>query len=105
MSVDTIARALGGAYRSGGWWRCRCPVHGSTGATLALRAVGGGLQVRCFANCSSASVIAELQRRGLTDQKAAKPDPKSVEQQREAAARDRAKRIAGARSLWSETEP
>ena len=33
MSAETIAAALGGSYRSGAWWRCRCPVHNSRGAT------------------------------------------------------------------------
>ena len=37
MTAAEIAAALGGAHRSGAWWRCRCPVHGSRGATLALR--------------------------------------------------------------------
>lgn len=32
-----IATALGGAQRSGKWWRCRCPVHASQSAALALR--------------------------------------------------------------------
>ena len=35
--AETIAIALGGACRSGAWWRCRCPVHQSSGATLALQ--------------------------------------------------------------------
>ena len=30
MTAGEIAAA-------GAWWRCRCPVHGSRGATLALR--------------------------------------------------------------------
>jgi hypothetical protein len=37
MTAAEIAATLGGACRSGAWWRCRCPVHGSRGATLALR--------------------------------------------------------------------
>ena len=42
MTVADIARALGAARRSGPWWRCRCPVHESRGATLALR-IGRGV--------------------------------------------------------------
>src|SRR4051794_5970266 len=99
MSAETIARALGAAYRSGGRWRCRCPVHGGTGATLALRDVGGKLQAQCFKGCSQADIIAELKRQGLTDKAAAKPDPAEVERQREADTRDRAKRITTARWL------
>jgi hypothetical protein len=37
MTAAEIATVLGLAHRSGRWWRCRCPVHGSRGATLALR--------------------------------------------------------------------
>ena len=44
MSAATIAAALGAAYRSGAWWRCRCPVHGSESATLALRDAGAALR-------------------------------------------------------------
>jgi hypothetical protein len=36
-AASEIAKALGGAHRSGEWWRCRCPVHSSRGATLGLR--------------------------------------------------------------------
>ncbi len=104
MSAETIARALGAAYRSGGWWRCRCPAHNSSGATLALRDEGG-LQVRCFARCSSAAVLTELHRRGLIDKAEATPDPDAAARRREADESDRAKRIAAARYLWRETEP
>ena len=41
-TAATIAAALGGFYRSGAWWRCRCPVHHSRGATLALVVNGLG---------------------------------------------------------------
>ncbi len=101
----SIAEALGNSYRSGQWWRCRCPVHNSTGATLALRSVGGGLQVRCFARCSSAAILAELHRRGLIDKAASCSRSRSCRAKREADARDRAKRIAAARWIWDETEP
>lgn len=37
MTAAEIAAALGAAHRSQAWWRCRCPAHGSRGATLALR--------------------------------------------------------------------
>ena len=105
IAARSIAEALGNSYRSGQWWRCRCPVHNSTGASLALRNVGGGLQVRCFARCSSAAILAELHRRGLIDKATAAPDPEADEREREADARDRAKRIAAARWIWDETEP
>src|SRR3954465_2098309 len=104
IAARSIAEALGNSYRSGQWWRCRCPVHNSTGASLALRSVGGGLQVRCFARCSSTAILAELHRRGLIGKAATAPDPAADEREREANARDRAKRIAAARWIWDETE-
>jgi putative DNA primase/helicase len=106
MSAETIARALGGnACHSGVWWRAPCPVHCSTGATLALRDVGNGLAVHCFAGCARDAILAELRRRGLTDNAAAKPNPTAAEGLREAEARDRAKRVTAARWIWRETEP
>jgi hypothetical protein len=105
MSAATIAQALGAAYKSGSWWRARCPVHGSNGATLALRDAGSGLWVRCFARCSRDAILAELRRRGLFNGTGAKPDPETAERQREANARDRSRRIAAARWIWDETEP
>lgn len=105
MSAETVARALGGnAYRSGVWWRARCPVHGSTGATLAIRNVGNDIAVHCFAGCKHDAIFAELRRLGLTE-KAAKARPESGQQQIERDARGRAQRIAAARYLWRETEP
>ena len=49
-------------------------------------------------------LLAELHRRGLIDKAAAAPDPAADEREREANARDRAKRIAAARWIWDETE-
>jgi hypothetical protein len=37
VAAAEIAATLGGAHRSGGWWRCRRPVHDGRGETLALR--------------------------------------------------------------------
>jgi putative DNA primase/helicase len=65
MTAAQIASALGGAHRSGVWWRCRCPVHGSRGATLALRDGDRGLLAVCHAACARADIVAELRRRGL----------------------------------------
>src|SRR5690242_12509465 len=106
MSAETIAAALGASsYRSGSWWRARCPSHGSNSASLALRDTKGGLQVRCFAGCSRNAILAELTRRGLFDGTVAKPDPEAAERRRDADTRDRARRIANARWVWGETEP
>jgi putative DNA primase/helicase len=67
MTAAEIAAALGGAQCSGGWWRCRCPVHGSHGATLALRDGDRALIVKCWAGCDPRTVLAELRRRGLRE--------------------------------------
>jgi hypothetical protein len=60
-----IAAVLGGAHRSGGWWRCRCPVHRSHGATLALRDSERGIIVHCHAGCDPRDVLAALRADGL----------------------------------------
>src|SRR5438046_4273083 len=67
MIAADIAATLGGAHRSGAWWRCRCPVHGSRGATLALRDGKRGLITHCHAGCDPRDVLAELRLRGLID--------------------------------------
>ena len=61
MTVAQIAAALGMARRSGGWWRCLCPVHGSrTGqsATLTLRNGKRGLVAVCHAGCDRRELYA-----------------------------------------------
>jgi putative DNA primase/helicase len=101
-----IASALGGA-RSGTWWRCVCPVHGSrtgSSATLALRDGGLGLIVKCFAGCNRDEVLAELCRRKLVDDDvgggAVRPDPIELERQLAADERDRRRRSAVAFDFW-----
>ncbi|MGH7091422.1 MAG: DUF7146 domain-containing protein [Stellaceae bacterium] len=98
MTAADIARALGGACRSGGWWRCRCPAHGSTGASLALRdGPDGGLIVHCHADCTRADVLAALRRLGLIGdgpRRAASPPPT-------ASPADRERRIEAARKVWA----
>jgi putative DNA primase/helicase len=66
VTAAEIAGTLGSARRSGGWWRCCCPVHQSRGATLALRDGVRGVIVKCFAGCDPRDVLAELHRRRLT---------------------------------------
>jgi putative DNA primase/helicase len=109
VTAAEIARALGTAQRSGVWWRCRCPVHNSRGATLALRDGDRGPIVRCHAGCTRDQVIAELHRLGLVDHAAtpASPlDPAEIERRRAADERDRRRRIAEALDFWRhETEP
>ena len=64
MNASEISGALGGAGRSGEWHRCRCPVHQSKGATLALKDGAHGLIAHCHAGCSPDEVLAELNRLG-----------------------------------------
>jgi hypothetical protein len=94
-----IAAALGSAHRSGAWWRCRCPAHGSRGATLALRDGGRGLIAKCYAGCEPRDVLAELRRRGLIDgdflASPSRPIPRGIDP-----AGDRARRIEAARCIW-----
>ncbi len=101
MIAAKIAAALGGAYRSGGWWRCRCPVHASQGATLALRDGDRALIVKCWAGCDPRDVLAELRRRGLIGGDAANdpvrpPSPAIDPCDREGEAR----KTAAARRIW-----
>ena len=106
MSARWIAHALGAAGRSGAWWRCCCPVHGSRGATLALREGERGLIVKCWAGCQPRDVLAELRRRGLiADHGEARPisDPEAGTRRREAAGRRR--RIAEGLDIWNESHP
>lgn len=110
MNAETIAAALGGAYKSGRWWRCCCPVHNSTGPALAIcDRPSSGLTIKCHGGCSRQSVVSELRRRGLMPDKSstggAAPDPESAERQRRKAEQDLARRIAAAGSIWRETIP
>lgn len=106
MSPGDIAAALGGACRSGAWWRCRCPVHGSRGATLALRDGERGLIVKCFADCDPRDIFAELRRRGLVvgprngGGDGLQPDLKAIRRRREAEVTERRRRIEDARRHW-----
>src|SRR5258707_4424442 len=102
-AAETIASALGDAYRSGDWWRCRCPVHQGNDPALALRNAARGLVAYCHAGCPRDAVIAELDRRGLLDDGAAvvaTPCPIEVERERRASERKRQKRIAAANDFW-----
>jgi hypothetical protein len=97
MTAAEIASTLGGRYRSGAWWRCRCPVRKSSGPSLTLRDGGHRLVVHCHAGCHRADVLAESGRRGLiADHGEARPisDPEAGTHRREAEAADRQRRIA-----------
>jgi putative DNA primase/helicase len=98
MTAPEIARSLGGGCRSGRWWRCRCPVHGSRGPTLALRDGEHGIIPYCHAGCSQADILAELQRRGLVGRTATNPPARGPSR---AHARDPDNgRVAAAHRIW-----
>ena len=98
-----IAARLGEAYPSGSWWRCRCPVHASASATLALRDGDWGLIAHCHAGCRRTDVIAELRRRGLISKVSECVGPTrtvtGADQQP-----DTALRLALARRLWDSAQ-
>ena len=100
MSAAEIAMWLGGTHRSGGCWRCRCPVHGSQGATLALRDGDRGLIVKCWAGCDARDLLAALRRLGLLgsggDTIHAAPIAKRTDGDD-----DTARRIQAARRIWA----
>ena len=100
MTAGEIAAALGRACRSGKWWRCRCPVHGSRGATLALRDGDRGLIVHCHAECDRGAILAELRRRGLVGRQ---NEYRSRVRPSRYDIRDRDRRIEIARRVWGET--
>jgi hypothetical protein len=100
MNAAAIAAVLGGAYQSGKWWRCRCPLHRSRGATLALRHGRHGLIIKCWGGCDPSEVRAELRARGLLENSPAAQiefDPEAEEQRRQD---DAARRISRATEIW-----
>ena len=65
MTPERIARALGGARRSGADWMAKCPVHPDRRPSLALSERNGKLLAHCFAGCEQSAVIEALRDRGL----------------------------------------
>src|SRR5271155_3641464 len=104
MTAAGIAKALCATRRSGTWWRCRCPVHGSAGASLAVRDGERGLIVRCWAGCQSRDVLAALRSRGLlcaeADGNETPHDPEAEQRRREAETARRQQKINLARDMW-----
>jgi putative DNA primase/helicase len=105
MNAANIAARLGGTPGSGAWSRCRCPLHNSSGPSLALRDGDRTLIVKCWGGCDPADVLAELRRLGLLEGNVNGPSPDrtDVERRREAAERERQHRVAGALDLWGES--
>jgi putative DNA primase/helicase len=69
MTVETIAKALGGR-KSGSGWIARCPAHDDHNPSLSLSTgKDGKVLLRCHACCDQAQVIDALRARGLWDQR------------------------------------
>ena len=105
MTAAEIASALGSARRSGQWWRCVCPVHGSrTGRSLSLslRDHPRGLAVRCHAGCRRDDVIAELRQRGLLAGYSGGVRPAPVTPRSDRRTHDYAGRREISRRIWGE---
>src|SRR5262245_58267837 len=65
MTIPEIAAALEGR-KSGACWKCRCPAHDDTHASLSLSAAEDGKPlVHCHAGCTQDRVISVLRERGL----------------------------------------
>src|SRR5216684_2336954 len=108
MTAAEIAAGLGLAHRCGSWWRCRCPAHGSRGATLALRDGDRGLIVYCHAGCRRRDILAGLRRLGLLgecEEQAFDPDPEKERLQREAEVADWRRRRAIGLDIWINSHP
>jgi len=110
MSAAEIAAALGEARRDGNDWRCRCPSCGNN--NLTLRDGHRSLLVKCFNDCSSRRVRAELRRQGLygaaNGNGAASPSPETRAQHEKRAAAATAKRktrIDAALDIWRNSLP
>ena len=71
-SAERIAKALGG-HQTGNGWLCRCPVpthgkgHGDKHPSLSVSDGDTTLLMHCFGGCDHRDILAELQRRGLTE--------------------------------------
>jgi putative DNA primase/helicase len=98
-----IARALGGAQRSGEWWRAVCPVHGSrtgSSATLALHDGDWGLIAVCHAGCDRADIVAALRRCGVLGEGRVHLRRKPVTVRRDSDREGAARRTAVAQRIW-----
>src|SRR5690348_3009 len=105
IAAERITRALGAANRSGAWWCCVCPMHGSrTGrsATLAQRDGDRGIIVHCHAGCDARDILAELRRQRLLGTAGGYPASRGREWDDILRSRER-QRLAGA--MYSTTQP
>ena len=105
MTAAEIAEALGRPSREGRSYRCQCPVHGGRSLIVA-DGISGRLLVKCWAGCDFRDVFAQLRHRGFLRHEAGGanggPAPAAIRRARDAEARDRLHRTAGALELWTE---
>lgn len=64
MTVEFIAKALGGRAVGRGW-SARCPAHDDSNPSLSIVEDSGVVLVHCHAGCDQRQVIAALRERGL----------------------------------------
>jgi hypothetical protein len=70
-SIESIAKALKGAHKSGGGYMAKCPCHDDSTASLGIvegRDKRTGVKrpyVTCFAGCDWRLVQSELERLGV----------------------------------------
>jgi len=65
VTAADLAKALGGARRSGDSWQARCPAHDDRNPSLSITQKDGKLLLHCFAGCRQEDVIEALRARRL----------------------------------------
>jgi rhodanese-related sulfurtransferase len=65
MDIDTIARGLKGATKSGQGYVAPCPAHDDHKPSLKISEKDGKILVYCHAGCTQDQVVGALKDRGL----------------------------------------
>ena len=107
MTVEEIARALGG-YRVGTGWVALCPAHDDRKPSLSLCDTGAGKTlVHCHAGCDQRTVIEALGNRGLWSQSGKRLATGFVKLKRQVAHNrpNEADRTGAALELWRAARP
>ncbi|RKY70128.1 MAG: hypothetical protein DRP97_04245, partial [Candidatus Latescibacterota bacterium] len=68
-NILEIVSALGGKSMGENSWQCHCPVHDDSESSLSVSISNGKILFYCHAGCSQASVLDELKRMGLWNEK------------------------------------
>jgi hypothetical protein len=96
-SATGIARSLGGAWRQGHDWRCRCPL--GCGYALSLSDGKDGLLAHCFGGCGHDEILSALVEHGLFDDDTDVGDREIVESEEPSV------RIAAALGIYNSFAP